>query len=69
MWAKLLQYLGVYLIEKIIKGCKSWLDNYLKKREQKKQDKRELDEINKNPNAADRARLMQSKLQDIRNRQ
>ena len=69
MWQKLLGYLGVYLIEKIIKMIKEAIAEHQRKVEQKKQDQRDLDEINKNPNAVDRARLMQSKLQDIRNRQ
>jgi hypothetical protein len=69
MWQKLLGYLGVYLIEKIIKMIKEAIAEHQRKAEQKKQDQRDLDEINKNPNAVDRARLMQSKLQDIRNRQ
>jgi hypothetical protein len=69
MWQKLLGYLGVYLIEKIIKMIKEAIAEHQRKSEQKKQDQRDLDEINKNPSAVDRARLMQSKLQDIRNRQ
>jgi hypothetical protein len=69
MWQKLLGYLGVYLIEKIIKMIKEAIAEHQRKTDQKKQDQRDLDEINKNPNAADRARLMQSKIQDIRNRQ
>jgi hypothetical protein len=69
MWQKLLGYLGVYLIERIIKMIKEAIAEHQRKAEQKKQDQRDLDEINKNPNAVDRARLMQSKIQDIRNRQ
>jgi hypothetical protein len=69
MWQKLLGYLGVYLIEKIIKMIKEAIAEHQRKVEQKKQDQRDLDEINKNPNAVDRARLMQSKIQNIRNRQ
>jgi hypothetical protein len=69
MWQKLLGYLGVYLIEKIIKMIKEAIAEHQRKAEQKKQDQRDLDEINKNPNAVDRARLMQSKIQNIRNRQ
>jgi len=69
MWQKLLGYLGVYLIERIIKMIKEAIAEHQRKAEQEKQDQRDLDEINKNPNAVDRARLMQSKIQDIRNRQ
>jgi hypothetical protein len=69
MWQKLLGYLGVYLIERIIKMIKEAIAEHQRKAEQKKQDQRDLDEINKNPNAVDRARLMQSKIQNIRNRQ
>jgi hypothetical protein len=69
MWQKLLGYLGVYLIDRIIKMIKEAIAEHQRKAEQKKQDQRDLDEINKNPNAVDRARLMQSKIQNIRNRQ
>jgi hypothetical protein len=68
MWQKLLGYLGVYLIEKIIKVIREAIADHKKKTEEKQQDKKEIEEINSIPDAAKRAERMQAKLDSLRNR-
>lgn len=57
-----------FLFEKIIGAIKDAIAKHLENQRQKKQDKKEIEEINSIPDASERAKRMQAKLDSLRNR-
>lgn len=57
-----------FVLEKIIGVVRDAIAKYLENQRQKKQDKKEIEEINSIPDASERAKRMQAKLDTLRNR-
>jgi hypothetical protein len=57
-----------FILEKTIGLIRDAIAKHLEKKKQKEQDKKEIEEINSIPDATERAKRMQAKLDTLRNR-